>query len=266
MAPYLARIDIYPLKSFDGATVDTIAVLASGALQGDRAFTLMDTAGKFVNGKRFASVHRVRSRFSDDLSQISVWVEKPTTTATPFHLTEQTADFEQWCSDYFGQPVTLQHNGDMGFPDDTDSPGPTVISTATLQTVADWYGLSLAETRRRFRSNLEIDGVPAFWEDRLFSESGEPVPFQIGAVTFLGINPCQRCVVPTRDPQTGDATQRFQKIFNEQRAATLPAEVARSRFNHFYRLAVNTRLSPTTVRQPLTLGDAVTFQESHDSC
>ncbi|WP_204141990.1 MOSC domain-containing protein [Halomicronema sp. CCY15110] len=260
MVPYLARIDIYPLKSFDGVAVDTIAVLASGALQSDRIFTLMDTSGKFVNGKRFASIHRVRSQFSGDLSQISVWVNEPTSAAT-FHLREQTADFEAWCSDYLGQPVTLQYNGDMGFPDDTDSPGPTVVSTATLQTVADWYGLSLAETRRRFRSNLEIGGVPAFWEDRLFSESGEPVPFQIGAVTFWGINPCQRCVVPTRDPQTGDVTQRFQKIFNAQRAATLPAAVARSRFNHFYRLAVNTRRSPNSVLQPLKVGDSVTLIE-----
>ncbi|RZM82357.1 MOSC domain-containing protein [Leptolyngbya iicbica] len=260
MAPYLARIDIYPIKSFDGVAVETIAVLASGALQGDRAYALVDASGKFVNGKRFASMHRVRSRFSDDLSQITVWLNEPTS-ATTFHLTSPTADFEQWGSNYFGQPVTLQHNGEMGFPDDTDSPGPTVISTATLQTVADWYGLSLAETRRRFRSNLEIDGVPAFWEDRLFSESGAPMPFQIGAVTFWGINPCQRCIVPTRDSQTGDRTQHFQKLFSEHRAATLPPAVARSRFNHFYRLAVNTRVAPNSVLQPLTVGDSVTILE-----
>jgi uncharacterized protein YcbX len=260
MAPYLARINIYPLKSFDGMTVKTATVLKCGALQGDRAFTLVDAAGKFVNGKRYVSIHRVRSRFSDDLSQISVWVNELTSAVT-FHLTDQTADFEQWCSEYFGQPVTLLHNGDTGFPDDTNSPGPTVISTATLQTVADWYGLSLDETRRRFRSNLEIDGVPAFWEDRLFSEAGEPVPFQIGAVTFLGINPCQRCIVPTRDPQTGDATQNFQKVFSAQRAAMLPANVARSRFNHFYRLAVNTRLAPETNPSALSVGDPLTIME-----
>ncbi len=260
MAPHLARIDIYPIKSFDGVALKTATVLRSGALQGDRAFALVDASGKFVNGKRFVSIHRVRSRFSDDLSQISVGVDEAASFST-FHLTEQTTDFEQWCSDYFGQPVTLQHNDAMGFPDDTDSPGPTVISTATLQTVADWYGLSLEEARRRFRSNLEIDGVPAFWEDQLFSESGEPVPFQIGAVNFLGINPCQRCVVPTRDSQTGDATQSFQKVFNAQRAATLPATVARSRFNHFYRLAVNTRLVPDATLASLAVGDILTVME-----
>ncbi|MEM1311439.1 MAG: MOSC N-terminal beta barrel domain-containing protein, partial [Cyanobacteria bacterium P01_H01_bin.153] len=190
MAPYLARIDLYPVKSLDGLTVKAATVLASGALRHDRAFALVDQAGRFVNGKRFASIHRVRSRFSDDFSQISLWMDSSAPAA--FHLRDETTGLEQWFSDYFQRPVTLQHNGELGFPDDTDSPGPTVISTATVQTVADWYGLSLEESRRRFRTNLEIAGVPAFWEDQLFSESGEPVPFQIGAVTFLGINPCQR--------------------------------------------------------------------------
>lgn len=258
MAPYLARIDIYPIKSFDGTTVETVAVLRSGALQGDRTYALFDQSGKVVNGKRFARIHRVRSRFSPDLHQIAVGIDHPTQAAT-FHLTDERADFEQWCSDYFEQPVTLRHNDELGFPDDTDSPGPTVVSTATLQTVADWYDLSLEEVRRRFRTNLEIDGVPAFWEDQLFSASGAPVSFRIGSLTFLGINPCQRCVVPTRDTQTGKAFQGFQKTFAQQRAATLPDTVARSRFNHFYRLAVNTRLAPDSALQPLTVGDFVSL-------
>jgi hypothetical protein len=147
----------------------------------------------------------------------------------------------------------------MGFPDDTASPGPTVISTATLQTVAGWYGISLDETRRRFRTNLEIDGVPAFWEDQLFSESGEPVTFQIGDVILQGINPCQRCIVPTRDSQTGEILRGFQTRFVQQRAETLPSGTARSRFNHFYRLAVNTRIPPASSPQALTVGDAVSL-------
>ncbi|NEQ45815.1 MAG: MOSC domain-containing protein [Leptolyngbya sp. SIOISBB] len=260
MTPHLARIDLYPIKSLDGVSIQTGWVLKSGALQHDRAFALIDQAGKFVNGKRFASIHRVRSRFSDDLSQLSLWVDDSTQTVT-FHLTDDKVGLEQWFSDYFKQPVRLTHNTDRGFPDDTDSPGPTIISTATLQAVADWYGLSLEASRRRFRTNLEIDGVPAFWEDRLFAESGEPVPFQIGNMTFLGINPCQRCVVPTRDATTGESIKGFQKTFIQQRAETLPEGVARSRFNHFYRLAVNTRLSPDSERSPLTVGDVIALVE-----
>jgi uncharacterized protein YcbX len=255
MTPRLTRIDIYPIKSLDGLPVQTAQVLPSGALQHDRGLALFDVSGRVVNGKRTPKIHQVRSRFGEDVSQVTLWIQDSDQRQT-FHLDRDRAGLEDWFSHYFQQTVMLGQNTNMGFPDDTDSPGPTVISTATLQAVADWYELSLENTRQRFRSNLEIDGVPAFWEDRLFSASGAPVPFQIGSVTFQGINPCQRCVVPTRDPDTGDAIAGFQKRFIEQRLATLPEGVARSRFNHFFRLAVNTQASRPKQGQ-LTVGDVL---------
>lgn len=258
MNPVLARIDLYPVKSLDGIQVTTAQVLSSGALQHDRAFALFDSSGRVINGKRYASIHRVRSRFDADISHITLQADDAADSGSTFHLVQAKASLEDWFSNYFQQPLTLRQNPLVGFPDDTDSPGPTVISTATLQTVADWFGLSLDETRRRFRTNLEIDGVPAFWEDRLFSQTGEPVRFKIGSVTLQGINPCQRCIVPTRDTHTGEASPTaFQKQFAAQRAATLPNDVARSRFNHFYRLAVNTRCQPMEVGSVLQVGNSV---------
>ncbi|MBW4483884.1 MAG: MOSC N-terminal beta barrel domain-containing protein [Tildeniella torsiva UHER 1998/13D] len=238
---YLARIDRFPIKSLDGILVPQALVLASGALQGDRTYALFDAQGRFVNGKRTAAIHHLRSTFSEDGQFITIATDGHSTAAT-FHLHQQRSDLEAWLSDYFHQPITLQANLNSGFPDDTNAAGPTVISTATLQTVADWYGLSLEETRRRFRTNLEIDGVPAFWEEQLFSADGSPVRFAIGDVVLEGINPCQRCIVPTRDTATGVVTANFQKIFSQQRAATLPDWAPPSRFNHFYKLAVNTNL------------------------
>ncbi|MEL7314211.1 MAG: MOSC N-terminal beta barrel domain-containing protein, partial [Cyanobacteria bacterium J06559_3] len=254
---HLARVDLYPIKSLDGIGVGSAAILPSGALLHDRTYALHDQTGKFVNGKRYANIHRVRSQFSKDFSSVTLQTKSAANTARTFHLAHEQTALAEWLTAYFQQPVTLQENTEQGFPDDTESPGPTVISTGTLQTVANWFGLSLEETRRRFRTNLEIDGVPAFWEDQLFSETGEPVAFQIGGVSILGINPCQRCVVPTRDAVTGEAISAFQKRFVQQRADTLPAGVARSRFNHFYRLAVNTRVSPAMAGKVLRVGDRV---------
>jgi hypothetical protein len=257
MVAHLARIDLYPVKSLAGIAVSMVPVLASGALAGDRAYALFDQRDQVVNAKRYAQIHQVRSRFNETLTHLSLWTD-PVKSATTFDLNQDQAPIEAWFSDYFDQPIQLRQNAVMGFPDDTDSPGPTVISTATLQMVADWFGISLSACRQRFRTNLEIDGVPAFWEDQLFSESGNPVPFKIGSVKLQGINPCQRCIVPTRDPETGQAIAGFQNRFAAQRAATLPETVARSRFNHFYRLAVNTR-STGTFGQTLTVSDPVTL-------
>jgi len=62
-------------------------------------------------------------------------------------------------------------------------------------------------------------------------------------VEFLGVNPCARCVVPTRNPETGAVYPNFQKIFSQKRQELLPSWAERSQFNHFYRLTVNTKIS-----------------------
>ncbi|PZV06467.1 MAG: MOSC domain-containing protein [Leptolyngbya sp.] len=255
MTCHLARIDIFPVKALDGVSVSQATVLASGALEGDRTYALFDAQGRFVNGKRTAAIHRLRSTFSEDGQFVTIAIDGHPPAAT-FHLQQQRSDLAAWLSDYFQQPIALQANLDSGFPDDTNAAGPTVISTATLQTVAAWHDLTVEETRRRFRTNLEIDGVPAFWEDQLFGPDSAPVRFAIGDVVLEGTNPCQRCIVPTRDTATGVATAHFQKTFSQQRAATLPAWAPPSRFNHFYKLAINTNIVGQGGHR-LKLGDSV---------
>ena len=112
--------------------------------------------------------------------------------------------------------------------------------------------------RRRLRANIEIEGVPAFWEDQLFAEQQtEFVQFQVGAVLFEGINPCQRCVVPTRDSLIGKVYPEFQKIFLKKRKETLPEWAPLSRFDHFFRLSVNTRIPESEAGKILQVGDEV---------
>jgi uncharacterized protein YcbX len=258
MTPVLARIEIFPIKSMDGVAVPQAKVLESGALEGDRRYALFDTQHRFINGKHNAAIHRLRATFSPDFATITCRIGGTPDTVT-FHLPNQQQAFEAWLSQFFKQPVTLGTNHTHGFPDDTQAAGPTVISTATLETVASWYpDLTVEELRRRFRTNLEIDGVPAFWEDQLFSADGEPVRFAIGDVVLEGVNPCQRCIVPTRATATGQATPNFQKEFVRQRAAALPDWTHPTRFNHFYRLAVNTNIQGQG-GQTLAVGDAVTI-------
>jgi hypothetical protein len=255
--PHLSQIFIFPIKSLDGVSVDRATVLESGALQYDREYAIVDQQGKFVNGKRTATVHSVRSQFDLTAQTVTLHIEGNSETAQ-FHLVSDRAALETWLSDYFGFAVTLIRNPEVGFPDDTLSPGPTVISTATLAAVAAWFpGISLEAARYRFRTNLEITDTEAFWEDRLYGAADRTQPFQIGSVQLEGVNPCQRCIVPVRDVITGEAYPNFQKTFLTQRQATLPTWAERSRFNHFYRLAINTRLSPMQAGRSVCLGDAV---------
>ncbi|PMB39980.1 MOSC domain-containing protein [Fischerella thermalis CCMEE 5205] len=259
--PYVAKILIYPIKSLDGVEVKTTKVLSSGAIQYDREFAIVDELNRFVNGKRHAKVHLLRSQYNLEDRTVLLKISE-TNCQQVFHLDYERQALEDWLSNFFGFAVKLQQNSVMGFPDDTVSPGPTIISTATLKEVASWFaGISVNQMRRRIRANIEIDGVPAFWEDRLFGEQGDVVPFQVGNVHLLGINPCQRCVVPTRDSLSGEVYKNFQKVFVAKRQQTLPSWVASSHFNHFYRLSVNTRLSPSSVDNNFKIGDEVEILE-----
>jgi uncharacterized protein len=259
--PALCRIEIFPIKSLDGMTTDRVSVLPSGALGGDRQFAIVDEQGQFVNGKSTSLVHQLRTRFSPDQLTVTLWrsgTEERETFALSDKGIEGRIGLEVWLSDYFGKTVTLQKNTVTGFPDDLNAPGPTIISTATLETVAKWFPeLDLAETRRRFRTNLEVGGVAPFWEDQLYGELGQSVEFQIGQMSFIGVNPCQRCVVPTRDSLTGLGFKAFQKQFMQKREAELPPWAAQSRFKHFYKLAVNTRLITSAQGFYLNTGDCI---------
>ena len=258
---YLARINIHPVKSLDGAAHQQAVVLPGGALEHDRRFALFDTAGEVVNGKRTDAAHRLRSVYDPHERTLSLR-PKGTAVADVFHLDRERSQLQRWLADYFALPegVRLLENAQAGFPDDTESPGPTVISTATLEAVAGWFaGLTADEVRQRFRPNLEIGGVEQFWEDRLYAAVGEAVEFRIGAVRLAGTNPCQRCVVPTRWATTGQVgpDAAFAKTFAERRRQTLPSWADTSRFDHYFRLAVNTRLAVPGQGGRIAVGDEV---------
>ena len=98
-----------------------------------------------------------------------------------------------------------------------------------------------------------------FWEDRLFGSSRQrPVRFSIGSVALYGVNPCERCVVPSRDPSTSEAIAGFPKRFAQLREQTLPTWTSRTAFDHFYRLTVNTCIAPGEIASKrIQIGDEV---------
>jgi uncharacterized protein YcbX len=236
--PRLAGLRLHPIKSLDGVSVSEARIGPGGGLEHDRAWALYSVDGRWVNAKRTAAMHLIRASYAPDLTSVT-------------------------------------------FPDDNIANGPTIVSTASLQTVSDWFpGLTLDAVRQRFRTTLEIDSadfagsatgsqsaakaassnghLPAFWEDQLYGEDERSVVrFRIGGVNFEGSNPCARCPVPARDPQTAADLVGFQKRFTDLRRETLPPWAPAARFDHFYRLAVNTRIAPTETGKPLRLGDSL---------
>jgi uncharacterized protein YcbX len=251
---------VYPIKSLDGVGVDVVRLLPSGAIAGDRRFALVDAEGRFVNGKRMAVLQRVRAEFhgwSAEGSFAAVTVSGPDLETRRFEGIAWGEELAEHLAGLVGMPVRVIENCETGFPDDLESPGPTLISKATLATVGEWFGLSVEETARRFRTNVVVTALEAFAEDRWFGPAGSARVVTIGEVPLVVVNPCQRCVVPSRDSRTGEVLSGFQKEFARRREASLPEDVVRERFNHFYRLAINTRPLPGYTGGSIRVGDAV---------
>jgi uncharacterized protein YcbX len=231
-----------------------------GGLEFDRAWALYSADGQWVNGKRTAAIHLIRAAFAPDIRSVTLSVPSDSCKISPktFAFPTDTAAASKWFSDFFEQTITVRYSAE-GFPDDNIAYGPTIISTATLQAVRDLFdGMELDEVRQRFRTTLEIDGVPAFWEDQLFGEEERSaVRFRIGEVNFEGSNPCARCPVPPRNPRTGEIIPGFQKRLSDFRRANIPSWTPEARFDHYYRLATNTRVASSESGKILRVGDSL---------
>jgi len=263
--PRLANIRLHPIKSLDPVSVTETRIGASGGLELDRAWALYTVDNRWVNGKRTPAMLRIRAEFAADLSGVTLSAPDDERSIAPLRVAfpQDTDAAAEWFSVYFEQRIIVRHSRN-GYPDDAIANGPTIISTASLEAVCCWFpSIDLSEARRRFRTTLEINGapeaeekLPAFWEDRLFGPANTyAVRFRVGGVNFEGSNPCARCSVPPRDSRTGANLAEFQKRFGDLRRDQLPAWACAEHFDHYYRLAVNTRVALAEAGKILRVGD-----------
>lgn len=255
---HVERLTVYPVKALDGMDCESASIRPGGTLAHDREFALFDDAGEVVNGKRTARVHDLETAFDPTDGTLTV---EHADGREAFALRdeagrERAAD---WLGAFFDVDLTVERDGSLGYVDRREM-GPSVIGTATLETVAGWFDdVTVDGLRRRLRANVEVGGVPAFWEDR-FVGTDAPA-FEAGGVRIEGVTPCGRCVVPQRDPDTGEETPEFRTRFIERRAETFPEWADRDAFDHFYTLMLIARVPEADRGETLAVGDPVEVVE-----
>lgn len=255
--PVLSRITIYPVKSLDGMSLQKAIVTEGGCLLHDREYSISDDKGNLIIGKTNHLVHSLRSVVDFESETISLR-QMHETTWRRFHLQKEKLAIQTYLSDYFGVKTLLLQNKTGRFLDIPDISGVTVLSTSTLQEVSGWFNnMDLDEARKRFRATIEIENVPAFWEDNLFSKEGRGIEFKVGDVTMFGMSPRARCVVPTRNPETGDVIHAFPKSFARNRASTIPEWSTLKEYGHYYYLTVNCYIPATEIGKAIETGNEV---------
>ena len=213
----LTQINIFPIKSMAGLSVSAARVEELG-LVFDRRLMLVDCSGKFVTARKYPNLLKIRCDLVDgglrvgapqmsnlavsysDFNQeiaTNIWREPVTALAAPISV-------NRWFSDYLGFEVTLCYLSDtcVRYREEID----------TNVSFADGYPLLLIgqnslkqlnnlasepSQMAQFRTNLVIDGSDAFAEDHWQR-------IKIGDIEFELAKPCERCIMTTVDPGTGE--------------------------------------------------------------
>lgn len=254
--PRLSGIRIYPVKSLDPVVLQE-AEMGVHSLKHDRAFALMDADGRYINGKRTGLVNQLRAEYN--LSEGSITLSKRGEDAKHvFNLEEGNPELLEFLSDFFEIPVVLVHRQKGELMDVPTRSSVTVVSQASIESLQkDLPNHSVEDLRLRFRPNIEISGVEAFWEEQLFRPSGEGIRFAIGDVEMTGMSPRARCNVPPRNPLTGETDKQFIKTMLVSRTKTLPANSFLPEYGNLYYFTVDTHLAEKEAGKVMKVGDLV---------
>ncbi len=225
----ISRLFVYPVKSCAGVELREALVTETG-LDLDRAWMVVDDAGRFVTQRQLPRMALVRPQIK--LSEVVLRapgmlalhlaidaVEEPVRVRV---WDDEVAAFDmgavaaQWFTDFLGRPLrlvrfdpeqrrlssaqwtggveALNHFSD-GFP-------LLVLGQASLDELnARLVGAGrTAVGIERFRPNIVLAGLPAHEEDRwplARIDAAEPVAVRL-------VKPCGRCPIPNVDPATGE--------------------------------------------------------------
>lgn len=238
VAVTLRSVHVYPVKSCAGVALDESLLIETG-LEFDRAWMVVDAAGRFVSQRELPRMALIRTTLKhtelvlrapgmlalhlaldavEAPRQVTVWND----TVAAYDMGDLAA---QWFSDFLAAPGS----GDVKFPlrlarfdpeqkrlsskqwsGDIDAENAfsdgfplLVVSQASLDELNERLARKgvAAMTMARFRPNLVLDGLDAHGEDFL-----DEIRFDTpeGPVRLRLVKPCPRCPIPNVDPETGE--------------------------------------------------------------
>lgn len=217
--PVVSALCIYPIKS--GAQISLPSAWAdTRGLAMDRRFVACDPEGSFITARKDPKLLQLVTTLvhdglilsapgklpyylhyadiSDERREVQIWNDIVAGLRCP-------ASLDHWISDYLGKPVHLLYNDADSYrvagraaerPVLFSDGYPILLTNESSLTALQQAGPTSPEMRR-FRPNLVISGALPWAEDHWKR-------IRIGAVELELSKPCERCVLITRDPLSGD--------------------------------------------------------------
>jgi uncharacterized protein len=210
--PIVTRISIAPVKSLRVVHPDEVMLGADG-VAGDRRFMLVDENGRLYNGKRDGRLVQIRQEWDEESRRLALEFPSADRVEGTVELGEpltaqmfgESVDGRRvggpWAdalSGFLGRSVRLLWS-ERGLVDRRSIAGSvTFLSQASLERLREEAGCADPVDGRRFRMLFELDGVDAHAEDRWMGRR-----VRVGDATVAVAGDVGRCVVTTRNPETG---------------------------------------------------------------
>ncbi len=226
----LSKINIFPVKSLDGYSLES-AIVEKRGLQYDRRWMITDLDGMFMtmrNNGRMALLKAlvgngiltifekenpqnqiqipVFSENTEGVIKTEIWNDHVISNIVSKKANDFLSDFLQKKCQLVAMPssterlVDAQYNTGNDIVSFADGYPFLIIGEASLQNLNDRIlerqTTDTLLSMRRFRTNFVFSGGAPFEEDTFKN-------FKIGDVDFIGVKPCARCVLPNRDPDSG---------------------------------------------------------------
>lgn len=228
---HVTYLAVYPVKSTRGMPL-TSATVEPWGLTGDRRWAVVDEQGEKVTARERARLlHVTGTPTEGDGLLLTAPDMEPLAVEAPWDGERTPVDFSGldeatlageaadtwlsqvvdtkvrlvWLDDPRRRPVAERHGGRPGDTFNLADTGPLLLTTVpSLHTLDGWIDETAAErdepsvaplAMTRFRPNVVIDGTEPFAEDDWHE-------VHIGDVRFRVSEACDRCVLPTIDPET----------------------------------------------------------------
>jgi uncharacterized protein len=232
----LAKLYRWPVKSLGGQEVEALRLDERGAA-GDRAHALFDGMGSHPPAPRRLTARQVprmllwHAAYEGEIGPDDV--PRPSLTAPDgraFGWDDE--DLPAAFAEDLGRPVALRR--DLGLMQDL---GHTLLVTTqgTLEAVEQALGEPLDLRRFRTNAHIVLDDAPAYAE-----EQWEGRELVVGDATFRLLHPCERCVIPTRDPGSAEKWAELLRWLTRERRGLFGMN---ARPLHAARIAVGDRVS-----------------------
>ncbi|MBK6941989.1 MAG: MOSC domain-containing protein [Planctomycetes bacterium] len=219
MEPRILSLHVHPVKSCRARSPDHVRVGPRG-FEGDREFAFCDEAGRVLTQRQHPRMATVDAHWDGAALTLSCaghesvtvdgreWCDAPSSasvhgTSIAAHEVRD-ARASRWMTELLSTPATLVRRAPHATRASDDGESPTTLADAGPISVLARASMDALNARMddalpidRFRTNVIVDGVDAFFEDSVEA-------FDVGGCGFRAMRRIQRCVMVQTDQRTGE--------------------------------------------------------------